>query len=72
MKTITKATILVLIYVLTASPLFAQFSKKDWERINKFSYADHKLMMKWLGIKSIRRGPSGDPKAPDAATAFRV
>jgi len=67
MNTITKPTILILFCILTASPLFAQFSKEDWERINKLSYADHKLMMKKLGISSIRRGPSGDPKAPDAA-----
>ncbi len=67
MNTITKPTILILLYILTGTPLFAQFSKEDWERINRLSYADHKLMMKKLGISSIRRGPSGNPKAPDAA-----
>ena len=28
---------------------------------------DHKRMMELLGIKELRRGPSGNPKAPDAA-----
>ena len=28
---------------------------------------DHKRMMELLGIKAIRRGPSGNPKAPNAA-----
>src|SRR5206468_4012943 len=28
---------------------------------------DHRRMMELLGIKELRRGPSGNPKAPDAA-----
>ncbi len=55
--------------VLTISPLPAQFSQQDRERINRLTGEDHKLMMKTLGITSIRRGPSGNPNAPDAAIA---
>lgn len=67
MNTIVKPTIVILSCVLAASPLLAQFSQQDRDRINKLSNADHKLMMDKLGISSIRRGPSGNPKAPDAA-----
>ena len=67
MNTIIKPTIVILLCVLAASPLFAQFSRQDRDRINKLSNADHKLMMDKLDISSIRRGPSGNPQAPDAA-----
>jgi len=67
MNTKIKSTILILLCVLSASPLFAQFSQQNRDRINRLSNADHKLMMDKLGISSIRRGPSGNPKAPDAA-----
>jgi hypothetical protein len=55
--------------MFTASPLFAQSSPQDRERINRLTSADHKLMMDKLGISSIRRGPSGNPQAPDAANS---
>jgi hypothetical protein len=67
MNTRIKPTLLIPFCILAASPLYAQFSQQDMERINKLSNADHKLMMDKLGISSIRRGPSGNPKAPDAA-----
>ncbi len=47
--------------------LSAQFSQLSRDSINKLSNADHQLMMKQLGISSIRRGPSGNPASPDAA-----
>ena len=37
------------------------------DSISRLSYADYKLMLKQLHIDSTRRGPSGNPKAPDAA-----
>ncbi|NLH15720.1 MAG: acetylxylan esterase [Phycisphaerae bacterium] len=62
-----KPTVLILLSFVIASPLRAQFSQQDMERINKLTSADHNEMLEKLGIASIRRGPSGNPKAPDAA-----
>jgi len=45
----------------------AQFNRRAMDSINKLSYADYKIMLKQLHIDSTRRGPSGNPKAPDAA-----
>lgn len=67
MNIVIRPTILILWCILATSPLLAQFSQQDRERIRKLSNADHKLMMDELGIASIRRGPSGNPNAPDAA-----
>jgi hypothetical protein len=64
-----RSTILILLWISVASPLFAQFSQEERERIGRLSQADHKLMMETLGISSIRPGPSGNPNAPDAANA---
>jgi hypothetical protein len=64
-----KPTLLIMFCIVAVSPLLAAFSPQDRERINQLTQADHKLMMEKLGITSIRRGPSGDPKAPDAANA---
>ena len=37
------------------------------EEIRRASEADHRAMLKLLHIDSLRRGPSGNPSAPDAA-----
>jgi len=55
--------------IFIATQVFAQWSREDMERINKLSREDHQLMMKMLGITEIRPGPSGDPKAPNAANS---
>ncbi len=49
--------------------VFAQYSKQVRDSIYNASKEDHQLMMKELGIKELRAGPSGDPKAPDAANS---
>jgi hypothetical protein len=54
----------LIILSLTAN---AQFNKRVMDSINNLSYADYKIMLKQLHIDSTRRGPSGNPKAPDAA-----
>jgi hypothetical protein len=48
---------------------FAQFSQQERDSINQANNEDHQLMMKELGIKELRPGPSGDPKAPNAANS---
>ena len=45
----------------------AQFNRRAMDSISKLSYADYKLMLQQLHIDSTRRGPSGNPKVPDAA-----
>jgi hypothetical protein len=55
--------------IILAGQVLAQFSREDWERIQKQSAEDHQLMMQLLGITEIRPGPSGDPKAPNAANS---
>jgi len=46
----------------------AQFSQRVRDSINQLSNEDHRIMMKQLGIDSIRPGANGnDPKAPNAA-----
>jgi hypothetical protein len=46
-----------------ALSLNAQFSQQARDSINKLNNEDHQLMMKMLGIESLRPGPSGDQKA---------
>jgi hypothetical protein len=48
---------------------FAQFSQQERDSINQANNEDHQLMMKELEIKELRPGPSGDPKAPNAANS---
>lgn len=58
---------LTILGVLLASHIVAQWSQQARDSINRLSYADHQLMMKQLGIKELRPGPSGNPDAPNAA-----
>ena len=58
---------LMLTFILASLVAGAQFSRKSMDSISRLSYADYKIMLKQLHIDSTRRGPSGNPKAPDAA-----
>lgn len=62
-----KIFIPVFLCCLVVVKIFAQWSPEERERINKQNQEDHQLMMRLLKIKELRPGPSGDPKAPDAA-----
>lgn len=62
-----KAIHLLLLVSLFNIQVFAQWSKEEIDRINKLNQQDHQLMMKQLGITTLRPGPSGDSKAPNAA-----
>ena len=55
--------------LLAATHVFAQWSPEERARIGKLNQEDHQLMMKMLGITTLRPGPSGNPQAPDAANA---
>ncbi len=62
----TRIQILIL-FLLAALTSQAQFNRRAMDSINNLSNADYKIMLKQLHIDSTRRGPSGNPKAPDAA-----
>ena len=64
---IKKAVLLVFLSTFFAGQVLAQWSKEERERIGRLSREDHQLMMKRLGITRLRPGPSGNPKAPNAA-----
>jgi hypothetical protein len=53
--------------IFISAQVFAQWSQEEMERINRLSQEDHQLMMKILGVKELRPGPSGNPEAPNAA-----
>lgn len=64
-----KISYLSVLCVFLTTQIFAQFSQHARDSIYKASNVDHELMMKELGIKELRQGPSGDPNAPNAANS---
>ena len=62
-----KKIILFSFIILFSVQVSAQWSQEEREGINKLSREDHQLMMKKMGIKELRPGPSGNPQAPNAA-----
>jgi hypothetical protein len=69
MKKITK----IVIFTLIGHVSMAQFGLSPAQRdsLNKLTQADYRQMLEQLGISSdkIRRGPSGNPKDPNAANS---
>lgn len=63
----TKPTFLMLFFALSISTVFAQFPRFNRDSLNRLTQADYKLMLGKLELDSVRRGPSGNPEAPDAA-----
>ncbi len=66
---IKKSILIFLLSTFLTVQVFAQWSKEERERIGRLSREDHQLMMKQLGITELRPGPSGNPKAPNAANS---
>jgi hypothetical protein len=64
---IKKTILLFSLSAFFAVQVFAQPTKEERERIDRLTRQDHQLMIKQLGITKLRPGPSGNPKAPDAA-----
>ncbi|MBN1820094.1 MAG: hypothetical protein JXR31_13915 [Prolixibacteraceae bacterium] len=56
-----------LIFVFYSVTGFAQFGNFNRDSLNRLTNADYRFMIETLGIDSVRRGPSGNPEAPDAA-----
>jgi hypothetical protein len=72
MRTPLPLPILAAVALLVAAPRPARAQFPDSATraaINAASEADHAQMMKQLGIDSLRPGPSGNPKAPNAANS---
>jgi hypothetical protein len=59
---IKKTILLFVLSAFFAVQVFAQSPNTD-----RLTREDHRLMMKRLGITKLRPGPSGNPKAPNAA-----
>ncbi|WP_029033800.1 acetylxylan esterase [Salinimicrobium terrae] len=66
MKTILTSIIVLISF---CSPSFAQFSQTKMDSINRLNTDDHQLMMRKLGINTLRPGPSGNPTDPNAANS---
>jgi hypothetical protein len=64
---IKKIILLFSVITIYAVGVFAQPTQGERNRIDKLSREDHQLMMKELGITKLRPGPSGNPKAKNAA-----
>lgn len=58
---------IILLFIIMSTMVLAQLSQEARDSIQRESTKDHELMMKLLGIDKLRPGPSGNPKAPDAA-----
>lgn len=64
-----KRTSLFFSFWLYSQFCFAQMTTQQRDSLNHLTRADHQLMMKMLGIESLRPGPSGNPEAPNAANS---
>jgi hypothetical protein len=64
---IKKSILIFSLSIFFAVQVFGQVSKEERLRIDRLTREDHRLMMKQLGITKLRPGPSGNPRAPNAA-----
>lgn len=64
--------VLLIIGVCLTFPVAAQFSQAARDSINKITQVDYNQMLGQLGLTAadMRRGPSGDPTASNAANRF--
>lgn len=67
MKKCSLISAFLLLIFSTATAQWLTEAQRD--SIGRLNRADHQLMMKKLGLQDMRPGPSGDPKAPNAANA---
>lgn len=59
----------VIICAFMSNLMVGQLSQKERDSIWKYSKTDHQLMLKKLGIDSLRPGPSGNPSDANAANS---
>lgn len=63
----TKPTFLIFTLILYFLQVKSQPPGVNRESLNRLTQADYKMMLDKLGIDPVRRGPSGNPNAQDAA-----
>lgn len=64
-----KALLLLVFLFAINTQSKAQFSQQERDSVHRLSAEDHELMLKELGIDSLRAGPSGNPEDPNAANS---
>lgn len=64
-----KQFIIIIIFFGFVDQSIAQFSQQERDSIYRLSEQNHQLMLKELGIESLRPGPSGNPNDPNAANS---
>lgn len=62
-----KIASILLTSLISVSLTYAQLSKQQLDSIRTLTDQDYRLMLAQLHIDSLRAGPSGNPKAPNAA-----
>jgi hypothetical protein len=62
-----KIATILLTSLISVSVAYAQWSRQQLDSIRALTEQDHRLMMTQLHIDSLRGGPSGNPKAANAA-----
>src|SRR5277367_6079946 len=71
-RALARNPLFVLVFLIAASCLFsassfAQTTNTQPPPVQMTAGEDHQRMLKLLQIPSLRRGPDGDPKSPNAA-----
>ena len=64
-----KQLFVIVVFFSCVNQSMAQFSQQERDSIYRLSAQDHQLMLKELGIDSLRPGPSGNPNDPNAANS---
>ncbi|PRX46835.1 glucuronyl esterase domain-containing protein [Salegentibacter salegens] len=64
-----KHLFVIIVFFSCVNQSMAQFSQQERDSIYRLSAQDHQLMLKELGIESLRPGPSGNPNDPNAANS---
>src|SRR5215510_798354 len=59
--------VVLMLFFVGSSKVSAQTGPGDATPVRLMAEQDHQRLMELLHISWLRRGPSGDPKAPDAA-----
>ena len=64
-----KKMVMLFASIMIVSTAIAQMSKQQIDSMKTLTDEDYRSMLAQLRIDSLRAGPSGNPKAPNAANA---
>jgi hypothetical protein len=62
-----KLSLLFTFFLMVSISTYAQFNQHMMDSLKTATNEDYQMMLRQLGIDSLRAGPSGNPQAPDAA-----